>query len=69
MSVTVKLSVPNISCHHCTMTIARETRELPGVLKVEGDVASRTATFTLEDESALVGVKQMLVEIGYPAEN
>jgi len=69
MSQTVTLSIPNISCHHCTMTIARETKDLPGVLKVEGDVAAKAATFTLENPTALAGVKQTLVEIGYPAAN
>jgi copper chaperone CopZ len=69
MSYTVTLNIPNISCHHCTMTIARETKNLPGVLKVEGNVQARTATFTLENEAALVGVKQTLVEIGYPTAN
>lgn len=69
MSYTVILSIPAISCHHCTNTIVRETSELPGVVKVEADVQSRTATYTLEDEPALVSVRQALVEIGYPAAN
>ena len=67
MSYTVTLNIPNISCHHCTMTIARETKRLPGVLKVEGNAQAKTATFTLEDQTALTTVKQTLVEIGYPA--
>jgi copper chaperone CopZ len=50
------------------MTIVRETKELPGVEKVEGNVAEKTATFTLESEQALNGVKATLVEIGYPAQ-
>lgn len=69
MSVTVKLDIPNISCHHCTMTITRETEELPGVINVTGDVASKSATFTLEDAGALAAVRETLVEIGYPAAN
>lgn len=69
MSYTITLNIPNISCHHCTMTIARETKDLPGVLKVDGNVQAKTATFTLENEAALAGVKQTLVEIGYPAVN
>ena len=69
MSYTITLSIPNISCHHCTMTIARETKNLPGVLKVEGDVQARTTTFTLESEAVLADVKKTLVEIGYPAAN
>jgi copper chaperone len=67
MSNTVTLSIPNISCHHCTGTIVRETKDLPGVVQVEASVESKTATFTLEDEASLGGVKQALVEIGYPA--
>ena len=67
MSLKVTLSVPNISCHHCTMSIVRETRELPGVLKVEGDVDAKSVTFELEDAASLGAVKQTLVEIGYPA--
>jgi copper chaperone CopZ len=49
------------------MTIMRETKDLPGVEKVEGDVEGKTATFTLQNELALNAVKQTLVEIGYPA--
>ena len=67
MSYTVTLKVPNISCHHCTMTIERETKELPGVEKVEGNVENQTATFTLKDTQALDAVKETLAEIGYPA--
>jgi copper chaperone CopZ len=67
MSKTVTLSIPNISCGHCVMTITREIKELPGVIKVEGDHQARTATFTIEDEATLAQVKETLVEIGYPA--
>lgn len=69
MPIAKTLSIPNISCHHCVNTIVRETRELPGVLKVEGDPKAKTATFTVESETALANVRQTLVEIGYPAAN
>ncbi len=69
MSVTVKLSIPNISCGHCTKTVMRETKDLPGVQNVEADVETKTATYTLESEAALSRVKETLVEIGYPAVN
>lgn len=69
MSQTVTLNIPNISCHHCTMTISRETKELPGVLKVEGDVQAKTVTFTIENPTTLAAVKSTLVEIGYPPAN
>ena len=69
MSVTVKLSIPNISCEHCTKTVTRETKELPGMENVEADVESKSATFTLKSEADLSRVKETLVEIGYPAVN
>lgn len=69
MSVVVKLNVPGISCHHCTMTIQRETKDIAGVEKVDADVESKTATYVLADESVLPEVRKTLVEIGYPAAN
>ncbi len=42
MSVTVKLSIPNISCGHCTKTVMRETKDLPGVENVEADVETKS---------------------------
>lgn len=69
MSVNVKLSIPNISCHHCTNTILRETKDLPGVENIQADVESKSATYTLASEAALSRVKETLVEIGYPAVN
>ena len=69
MSQTVTLTIPNISCGHCVMTITRETKDLPGVVKVEGNQQAKTATFTLENDAALADVKKTLAEIGYPAAN
>jgi copper chaperone len=65
MSQTVTLSIPSITCNHCVMTIKRETRDLPGVISVEGDAEAKTATFVLEDERSLRHVKDTLAEIGY----
>ena len=67
MSYTVTLSIPNISCHHCTATVKRETKDLPGVINVDADVTAKTATFTLENEAVLPAVKETLAEAGYPA--
>ncbi len=47
----------------------RETADLPGVEQVQADAATRTATFVLENDAVLPGVKETLVEIGYPAAN
>jgi len=41
---TRKLSIPNISCGHCVMTIQRELGEINGVSKVEGDPTAKEIT-------------------------
>ncbi len=69
MSQTVTLNIPAISCHHCTNTIAMETKDLPGVIEVKGDPQAKTATFTVANDAALAAVKATLVEIGYPPAN
>jgi copper chaperone CopZ len=38
---TVRYTVPNISCGHCVQTIERVVGALPGVERVEGDVATK----------------------------
>ncbi|MGQ9517317.1 MAG: heavy-metal-associated domain-containing protein [Anaerolineae bacterium] len=63
----VTLKVPNISCHHCIMTITRELKQLPAVRKVEGSVENKKVRVEYEGD-ALDAIKQTLAEIGYPAE-
>ncbi|MGQ9459232.1 MAG: heavy-metal-associated domain-containing protein [Anaerolineae bacterium] len=63
---TVTLRVPNISCHHCIMTIQRELRSLEGIEQVEGSVEAKTVTLSYRDEEALARAKEVLAEIGYP---
>jgi copper chaperone len=66
MAYNVTLSIPGISCAHCVATIKRETKDVPGVVSVEADQETKTATYTLESEAVLPKVKEALVEIGYP---
>jgi len=63
---TVTLSIPNISCHHCIMTIQRESGFVAGADSVGGDVKARTATFQVESGEALTALKAALAEAGYP---
>jgi copper chaperone CopZ len=67
MAYDVTLNIPAISCHHCVMTIKRETKDLPGVISVDANPETKTATYTLENETVLPTVKETLAEIGYPA--
>jgi copper chaperone len=59
----ITLSIPNISCHHCVMTIKRESGFVDGADFVSGDVEAKTATFDVENDRALAALK----EAGYPA--
>jgi len=63
----VALSIPNISCGHCVMTIKRELGELEGVKKVEGDPATKGITVEFDAPATLNKIKTTLTEINYPA--
>ena len=64
---TITLSIPNISCNHCIMTIKRETGFVDGAEFVSGDVESKTATFHVESDKTRESLKEALAEAGYPA--
>jgi len=61
----VVLSVPNISCGHCVMTITRELKKLDAVKSVEGRAERKEVTVEFAGD-ALGEIKSTLVEIGYP---
>ena len=61
------LSVPNISCAHCVMTIQRELGEIEGVHGVEGDPERREITVQWDVPATLEKIKSALEEIDYPA--
>jgi len=66
---TRKLSVPNITCGHCVMTIQRELGEINGVSKVEGDPTEKEITVEWDVPATLEKIKSTLKEINYPAAN
>lgn len=63
---TITLSIPNISCHHCIMTVKRESGFVDGVEFVSGDIDGKKVTFTVENDKALAALKETLAEAGYP---
>jgi copper chaperone len=65
---TITLSIPNISCHHCIMTIKRESGFVDGVSFVSGDVEAKKATFQVSGDEALEALKSALADAGYPVE-
>jgi copper chaperone CopZ len=48
------------------MTVKRETKDLPGVISVDANAESKTASFVLENDAALERVREALNEAGYP---
>jgi copper chaperone CopZ len=64
---TKTLSIPNISCGHCVMTIKKEISEVEGVSKVQGDPGSKTITLEWNAPATLEKIKETLREINYPA--
>lgn len=63
----ITLSIPNISCNHCVMTVQRESGFVDGAEFVSGNVEGKTATFRVDGDEALVALKATLAEAGYPA--
>ena len=64
---TRTLSIPNISCGHCVMSIKKELGEMEGVAKVEGDPDSKSITLQWDVPATLEKIKEILREINYPA--
>ena len=64
---TKKLSIPNISCGHCVMTIQRELGEIDGLSKVEGDPMAKEITVEWDAPATLEKIRSTLKEINYPA--
>ena len=67
MMEKVTLSIPDISCNHCIMTVKRESGFVDGADFVSGDVDAKTATFEVANDEALAALKATLAEAGYPA--
>ena len=63
----ITLSVPNISCDHCIMTIRRDLGDVEGVATVEGDVNKKEITVEWEAPATLEKIKSTLEDINYPA--
>jgi copper chaperone CopZ len=62
------LTIPNISCGHCVMSIKNELSEMQGVKKVEGNPEKKQITVEFEPPATLPSIRNTLKEINYPAE-
>ena len=62
-----KLSIPNITCGHCVMSIQRELGEIDGVSKVEEGPTANEITVEWDAPATLEKIRSTLKEINYPA--
>lgn len=61
------LSIPNISCGHCVMTIKNELSEVDGIKSVEGDPDAKSIVIEWDSPASIEKIKETLKEINYPA--
>jgi copper chaperone CopZ len=61
------LSIPNISCGHCVMSIKNELSEIEGVHSVGGDADAKSIVVEWDAPATLEILKDRLSEINYPA--
>jgi len=66
---TKTVTVPNISCGHCVMTIEREVAEIDGVKSVKGEKETKHVTISWDpDATDWVVIENTMKEINYPPE-
>jgi len=64
---TKTVTVPNISCGHCVMTIQREVGELEGVSGVKAEQETKQVTISWDpDATDWVVIENTMKEINYP---
>jgi copper chaperone len=64
---TRTVTVPNISCGHCVMTIQREVGEVDGVSEVKAEQETRQVTISWDpDTTDWVVIENTMKEINYP---
>ena len=61
------LSIPNISCGHCVMSIKNELNQLEGVKDVTGSSENKNITVKWDLPATIDKIKAALKEINYPA--
>jgi len=61
------LTIPNISCNHCVMTIKKEISGLKGVSSVQGDPATKAITVEWKAPATLDNIREILKNINFPA--
>ncbi|MEP1535745.1 MAG: heavy metal translocating P-type ATPase [Paracoccaceae bacterium] len=66
-SNSVSLSVQGMSCASCVGRVDRALSELPGLSEVSVNLATETATMSVDGPSRILDASQALNDLGYPA--
>lgn len=61
----VILHIKGMSCGHCVKTVEKALGEVPGVEKVQVDLASATATVDASGPLDMEAVRQRIEKAGY----
>ncbi len=59
------VTVPNMSCGHCSATIEREISDIDGVEVVSANVATKSVRIAWHEPATWDDIWRTLVEIGY----
>ena len=62
------VTIPNISCGHCTHTVETEVGELRGVISVKAIQDTKEVTFEWHEPATWEQILVTLQEINYPPE-
>jgi copper chaperone len=63
-----KITIPNVHCQHCVMTIKRELSEIDGIKDVDVEIDTKQLTVTWDPRTTWEVISHTLSEIGYPPE-
>jgi copper chaperone len=64
--MSIRLSVPDLSCGHCVATVKQALKDLPGLTRCEVNLAAKQVDLDLP-EAELPEALRRLEEEGYPA--
>jgi len=67
MATTKTFSIPNISCGHCVNAIKNELDDVTGVIRVDGDPATKSIKVEWDRPATEESIRSALKEINYPA--
>lgn len=66
--VTIKLSVPDMNCPACPITVRKSLERVDGVLKAETFIETQTAVVTFDDgQTNVAALIEATTNFGYPS--